>query len=99
MVHEADGHPALDEQRIEVGEVGQAGEAQHHHVELLGARADRVERQCPQHPVERVLGIEHQPGHEGEHAQGGHAATGFELVHGVTEQEGIAAEHVDDEGL
>ena len=99
MVHEADGHTALDEEGIEVGEVRQAGQAQHHHVELLGARSrPGSSGQGPPHPVQGVLGIEHQPGHEGQHAQGGHAATGFELVHGVAEQEGIAAEHVDDEG-
>ena len=48
-------------------------------------------------PVQGVLGIEDQPGHEGQHAQGGHAAAGFELLHGVAEQEGIPPEHVDDE--
>ena len=49
--------------------------------------------------MEGVLRIQDKAGQVRQHSEGGDAATGLQLLHGIAQEVRVAAEHVDDEGV
>jgi hypothetical protein len=89
-------YAGLDGERVEIGEVREAGEAHDRDVESVRARRRRGDRarSCER---ERVLGVEGDVVDERQHAEHRHAGASFELAQAVAEERRVAAQLVDHE--
>ena len=96
MVDPAHADPRLDGERVQIGEVGEAGQADGRHVESGGGGRRRP---GGPHQCERVLGVEVEPPEVRQDAERRDAAAVLQFRRGPAQERAVPPEPVDDEAL